>query len=115
MSKKLLGGVGLSWALPFVLFAQTVDTSSGVFSFIKSLINLVIPVLIAIAVLYFLWNVLNFLLSAGDAAKRKDSLVGIAYGILIIFVMVSIFGLVGLLSDTFSFTNTPLDPPQVDF
>lgn len=69
------------------------------------LINNIIEVLdslafliLAIAVLIFLYGLVSYITNSGDESKRKESVQYIIYGILGIFVMVAMWGLVSLFS-----------------
>ena len=92
---------------PIAAFAQlTVTPAIGAISQITSLINKVIPLLIGIAVLIFLWGVLKYVLSGSDdPEKRKEARGFMIWGIVAIFVMVSIWGLVGLLQNISGVSN----------
>ena len=56
-----------------------------------------------------------YVVKSGDAEARKGSAAGMAYGILAIFIMVSVWGLVNLLSGTIDLgsNGAPTDLPRV--
>lgn len=97
--QKIKKYIPMAMALaPSLAFARTVsDIISGT---IMPIINVVIPLLIAVAVVLFLYGVVKFITSGGDEEKRKEARSFMLYGIIGIFVMVSVWGLVGILSDT---------------
>ena len=96
--------------LPFVALAQVTDVQSG-FSLISDIIrNYIVPLIIGLAVLYFLWGVLQYVLAGGDEEKRKLGRDHMIYGVIAIFVMISIWGLVGVLRNTTGLT-TNVPPP----
>lgn len=101
MFKKVLtaGSVAL---LPFVALAQQIDTGyfTDFLNSIESLVSTAIPVLIGIAVLYFIYGLVSYVVSSDDD-KKKEARGIMIYGVIIIAVMVSIWGLVGLLQDIF--------------
>ena len=85
-------------AAPGLAMAKTlVDLISD----IKGIINTIIPLLISIAVLTLIWGIVKFITSAGNEDKRKEGRDLIIYGIIGLFVMVSIWGLVNVLVSTF--------------
>lgn len=111
--KKLLALSTL--LLPALSFAQqTPDTPSivqndGLFSaltFISQTINFAIPVLIAIAVIVVIFNVIKFIVQAGDPEKRKEGAKGIIVGLIGLTVIISIWGLVNVLVNTFNLDQT---------
>lgn len=101
MSKKLIAGLGASWALPFLALAQS-GGISGAIETVQRWVGDLIPILIGIGVLYFLWGVIKYMTAGTDSEKRKDGISGMAYGVLAVFIMVSIWGLVGFISSTTS-------------
>lgn len=89
-------------ASPFSALA--VVTGGGlkqVFTNLGDVIGTVTPVIVAIALLAFFWGlamyVLNFQGDDKDKKKGRDMMV---YGIIVLFVMVSVWGLVQVLQNT---------------
>lgn len=70
-------------------------------NFIISVLSPAAYLLIGLAVVFFLVGVVKFMVSAGDETKRKEGRTMMIYGIIGLFVMVSVWGLVNLLSNTF--------------
>lgn len=101
MKKKLLTGFGLMAVLalsPSVAHAQ--DGFGGIITKISNLINQLIPLVIGLALLVFLWGVLSYALAKEDGGK--DAAKGyMLWGIIALFVMVSVWGLVNIVQDTF--------------
>jgi hypothetical protein len=109
--KKLFASVSLG-ALPVVSFAAT-TAAVDAFSLLKVLQNIVdtiIPFVVGLAVLVFIYGVFNFVTSAGDEEARANAKQFIIWGIIAIFVMVSVWGLVRILSGTFNL-NTAVSIP----
>lgn len=94
MKKKILI---LSLAfVPVISFAATLNT---VLVKVKELVALILPLLISLAVIYFVWALVKYMLKAGEEqAEARQQMI---WGVIILFVMVSIWGLVGVLGDTF--------------
>jgi hypothetical protein len=72
----------------------------GLFTFVGGILNRVVPLLIALAVVYFIWQVFAYTI-AGDEEKKKEAKTHIIWGIVGIFIMVSVWGLVAILQSTF--------------
>lgn len=73
---------------------------------IGGLLRPLIPLLIGLAVVVFIYGV--FLLMINDGGEKKEE--GKQYmlwGIIGIFIMVSVWGLVAIVSNTFDLNNTP--------
>ena len=98
-------------ATPFVALAQsnTVTTSQGIIGLIRfanTALNDVIVLLITLAIVMFFWGLIRYLINAADAEKRKEGMQTMIYGIIAIFVMVSVWGIIHLLQSTFGVSNT---------
>lgn len=98
--KKFIIGASV-WALPVLALAQTgtTDNAFDLLGLISRVLNAIVPVLIAFAVVYFLYGVFKYVFSDDEDAKDKAKEVMI-YGIIGIFVMVSVWGLVNILGGT---------------
>jgi heme/copper-type cytochrome/quinol oxidase subunit 4 len=59
------------------------------------------PVLIGLAVIVFLYGLLNYIYSGGDEKKRSESVKYIFYGIIGLFIMVSFWSLAFIFSEFF--------------
>ena len=66
-----------------------------------TLIKLVVPLLFTIAVVGFIWGMIQYFLFPDNEEKRKNGKSFMLWGIIALFVMVSIWGLVGVLTNTF--------------
>lgn len=60
-----------------------------------------IPLLFGVAILMFIWGVVQFIAHADNEEKRTQGRNFMVYGIISLFVMVTIWGLVNVLSNTF--------------
>jgi hypothetical protein len=78
-------------------------TLTGIANTIFSLINNVaVPLVFAIAFIVFIWGVFSyFILGADDETKRETGRTYIIYGLIGFFVMLSVWGLVNVLTNTF--------------
>jgi predicted membrane channel-forming protein YqfA (hemolysin III family) len=72
----------------------------GVLYKLGELLNYVIPVLIALGVVYFVWGVITYVIASDEEAKKTGKY-RIIYGIIGLAVIVSVWGLVNILLDTF--------------
>lgn len=111
MKKKLivLSGVGAT-LLPFLAFAQTSACNgynAGI-SFaicrVGEILNSIIPILIVLGVVYFVWGVITYMIGADEEAKKKgrDKVI---YGIIGLVVIVGMWGLVRIVANTFGLNN----------
>ena len=109
MKKALViaSGTLAVFALPLVSLAA-VNNLSDAGSFVINIINnVLVPVLFAVAFIVFLWGAFyTFILGANsdDVKEKGKSLM--LWGLIGFFVMVSIWGLVNILTGTVQFGNT---------
>lgn len=113
--KKALALVATTFtiaSLPLVASAQQINNLSDVGSLIINTINnVIVPVLFAIAFIVFLWGAFDaFILGAtGEGTKEKGKSL-MLYSLIGFFVMVSIWGLVNILTGTISFGGSNSGP-----
>ena len=105
----------LPLALPMIAGAQGFTSIDASISTVSQLINRLIPLVIGIGVLVFLWGLVGYVTAGGDEEKRKNARSLMIYGIIVLFVMVSVWGLVRILTTTFGTdqNNTIPTYPQV--
>lgn len=94
--KKIIP-LGLAFA-PFLALAAT---ATDVIDTIKNVLNAVVPLLIGVAVVVFLYGVIKYITAGGDPEKRTEARNVMIYGIIGLFVMVAVWGLVAILTSTF--------------
>jgi hypothetical protein len=102
---------GLSFLLPAVAFAQstsqTVDSVQGLAQFVIAFINnILVPLVFALAFIVFIFGVFQyFIAGAANEEKREKGKSFMIYGIIGFFVMVSVWGLVHILTGTVRLDN----------
>lgn len=77
-----------------------VDSIPGLLCKIGGILNAVIPVLIALGVVYFVYGVITYVI-ANDEEAKKTGRDRIIYGIIGLAVIVAVWGLVNILVKTF--------------
>ena len=105
--KKLLALV-LTFA-PSFAFAQTLSSINNINQLsakFTGILNTITVLLISVAVVWIIISVVRYLIAGGDAEKRKEGGLRILWGIVGLFVIVSIWGLVSILTNSFATTNT---------
>ena len=66
-----------------------------------TLIKLVVPFLFTLAMVGFIFGIITYYLNPTNEEKRKNGKTFMIWGIIALFVMISMWGLVGVLSNTF--------------
>jgi hypothetical protein len=76
------------------------------FDYITCMIsNSVVPLIFALAVVIFIWGVVQYVINTDDEAKRAKGKQFMLWGIIALAVMVSVWGLVDVLGNTFGVTG----------
>lgn len=94
---------------PALAFAQTQPNLSGISSLVTqigSILAKIIPLMFALAIIYFFWGLVTFIRSAGDPKKAEEGKSIMIYGVIAIAVMISIYGLVSWLQGTLGVSST---------
>jgi len=83
-----------------------IDSIGNIFNFFScTIVGSVIPFLFALAVAAFIWGVIQYFLNPDNEEKRKKGKSYLVWGLIALFVMISMWGLVGVLSETFGITT----------
>jgi hypothetical protein len=86
---------------PFLASAQTVGNLSGFSSLLKSiggLISTALPIVIGLALLGFFWGLAMFVFNAADEGKRAEARQIMIWGVVALFAMTAVWGLVNFFS-----------------
>lgn len=79
------------------------------------ILNPLILLMFALAMTYFIYGIVKFLsLDAADA-KRKEAKNAIMWGIIGMVIMFSVFGIIGLILDTFGVSQSDLGPSAPNY
>lgn len=85
--------------MPMISFAAASDFK-GLVQIVIDMIKTVIPLVVSLTLLIFIWGIFQLVKGGGDD-DRKKAIAVITYGIIALFVMVSVWGLVNILTSTF--------------
>ncbi|MFZ2593327.1 MAG: hypothetical protein WAX38_00950 [Minisyncoccia bacterium] len=78
------------------------STFPALIGYIVSIIEIIIPMMVAAAVVLYFYNAGQGIFKSGSNAEAKKKLKeNMLWGAIILFVMISVWGLVGLLEQTF--------------
>src|SRR3989344_189277 len=95
--KRILAAVVI-YAAPALVFAATPKTFSELASLVVNVINALTVLLVLVALVVYLLNISMFTGKAGEERAKMKSV--ILWGMLALFVMVSIWGILRLLQAT---------------
>ena len=108
MKKVILTAMAFA---PALAFAQTLGNIETLLRSVGRLIDIALPIVVAIALLGFFWGLANYIFSSDDPEKKESGRNIMIWGVIALFVMVSVWGLVNVISSTFNLdTSTPTIP-----
>ena len=78
---------------------------------IDGLLRMILPIIISLAVLYFVWGLAKYIKDSSNEGINEEAKSIMVWGVIVIFVMVSMWGLVRILTLTFGITGN--EPPPI--
>ncbi len=87
----------VSFLLPIRAFAAF-EGAQGLIMAAGGIVSKTIPVVVGLALLYFFWGLSKFILRAGDEKAREEGKQIMLWGVIALFVMVSIWGIVDFIA-----------------
>lgn len=79
------------------------DGTQGLIRSLGGIVNSLISLVAALALLYFFWGLARFILRAGDEKAREEGKQIMMWGIIALFIMVSVWGIVRFFSEDLGF------------
>ena len=114
MKKSLVSATALLLALPLAASAQSLQPLANLIGAIARLVGALVPILITLALVVFFFGLVRYLWGAGgkgDHSKGKNLMI---WGLVSLFVMVSVWGIVRLAQDALGINpNAGATSPQV--
>jgi hypothetical protein len=108
---QYVSGLAVMIAVPVFASAFVEGCPAGIKGLIcqiQDILNSIIPVLIALAVLYFVWGVVQYVIGNDEEAKTKGK-DRIIFGLIGLAVIIGMWGLVYMIVDTFSLDEAAPD------
>ena len=102
--KKIISLGLVLGAMPVMAFAAG-PTVEGILKQLSGILNIIMPILIAFAAVYFVWGVVQFIMSS-DEEKKKGARGKIIQGLIGLFVIIAFWGILGVVMRTFGVRNT---------
>jgi hypothetical protein len=111
-----LGSFGVL-ATPFLASAQGTGDLTSFVRVIGNIVNLLVPLVSTLAIVFFFYGLAKYVLNAGDEEKKAEGKNIMIWGVLAMFVLVTIWGIIGFLQKTAGNTQGPaninIDLPDV--
>lgn len=91
----------MNFLIPIAYAAGNGDAFNTLFdNIINNIVTPAIYLIVAIAVVYFVWGVLVFIQNADNPEKRKEGYMHMFWGIVGIFIMISAKGIMEIIKST---------------
>jgi TRAP-type C4-dicarboxylate transport system permease small subunit len=86
--------------LPVMVLAADPDLGffASLVAQIQNIVNILIPLVIAIGLLFFIWGLVQYIAASGDEAAKEEGKRKMIWGVIALFVIVTVWGLVALLN-----------------
>ncbi len=94
-----------------MFFAYAQQNLFSVLGIVDTLIRSLFPVALGLALLFFFWGLAKFILNSGDEKARDTGKNVMLWGIVTLFVLVSIWGIITFFSDSFGISRGGSCPP----
>lgn len=103
--------------LPALAFAQQqpLGNLSTLIDRFGEIIKALIPIMVGVAVVVFIYGVIRYVLAGGDGEKRKEGTKFMIAGIIGLFVIASLYGLIFVLQEAFGVQGGgSITPPTIN-
>ena len=97
MKKVILAALALA---PAFAFAQSLGNLETLVTSIGRLVGLALPIVVGIALLVFFWGLVKFIFAQGNEEAKADGKKIMLWGLIALFVMVSVWGLVNFIGSS---------------
>ena len=104
MKKIITGALLLS-----PMFAFGAGGITGTITTVQGVINSLVPLLMALAVVAFFWGLVKYIANADDEAAKESGKTLMIWGMVAIFVMVAFWGIIGYFQTSLGLTGS-IDP-----
>ena len=107
MRKTLIISSLLLLVFPIITRAQT--TIPTILTTITNIINSIFYILMGLATVVFLWGMVKYIIAGGDEKAKEASKGYIKAGIIGLFMMLAIWGIIRVLVNTFNLDTSPIN------
>ncbi|MEK7569646.1 MAG: pilin [Patescibacteria group bacterium] len=100
---------------PSVCGSGSIQTVQDVICKLNEILGAILPFLVAVGVILFVWGVLQYVIGGDEEAKKKGR-TKMIYGIIGLAVIIALWGLVKILTNTFGLRNVQnIEYPTVPY
>lgn len=103
-----------SLMMPFAVFAAPSDILSPILTNVRAALDIVVPIAITLALVYFIWQVIQYVIAA-DEESKTDKRKKMLYGVVGLFIIIAIWGLINFIGTYLGVSPTanPIVVPRI--
>lgn len=90
-----------------------ITSLGGLILRLQVILNTIVPFLVGLGVFIIIYGVFGYIRHSAEEEKRAESKMFVVWGVIMVFLMVSIWGLVSILVNTLPLRNTPVRTPSI--
>lgn len=109
--KKIISFSAVVGMFPMAAFAAS-QSLFNVLAIVNVILGTVIPILITLAVVYFIWGVIQYTVSNDEEAK-KGARGKIIQGLIGLFIILAFWGIVFMIQNTLGISNVQLQKNDI--
>lgn len=98
IANALIGGAVI--ATPLMAFAQSFTALDSIVAGIGGIVTALVPIAFAAALLFFFWGLAKYIMASGNEEAQAAGKTMMLWGVVALFVMSSIWGLIAFLQTT---------------
>ena len=89
------------FALPLFVGAQNPSgTLTGFVTVVGNIVNMLVPIVTTLAIVFFFYGLAKYVLNAGDEDKKEEGKNIMIWGVLAMFVLVTLWGIIAFIQKT---------------
>lgn len=98
-----------TWAFaPVLAFAANeLSNVTSLVTQIGAVVKVALPIVVALALLVFFWGLVKFIFNQGNEEAKADGKKLMLWGLIALFVMISVWGLVNYIGSALGITAVP--------
>ncbi|MEK7194350.1 MAG: pilin [Patescibacteria group bacterium] len=98
MKKLLYATLAFAPSLALAQGSPDLNNLQVLLGSISRLVSAALPIVVGLALLAFFWGLMKFIFAAGNEESKAEGKSIMIYGIIALFVMVAVWGLVGFIA-----------------
>lgn len=91
-----------SFSSDFMILANTLPIARYIYRINEQILNPIIMVLFAVALIVFIWGLISFIQGASSPDARKTGQKHLLWGLVGMVIMLSVYGIISMLLSTFN-------------